>query len=343
MGHELVVVGRYDGWLKSRLDPKIKYIDSELSRNPFELKRIANLIRNEKVDVIHSHMSRAHSFGVLLKLITGVPVVATAHAHSFQVHWRLNDFVIANSQATFDYQVRVNRIPVQKMEKVFCFTALERFKHVTPLKKLIVRRQLRLTENEFLAGVVGDVAERKGHIHLIEAIPEIVKAIPNFKLVLLGRFNRSEPLVKKIRGLQLKHKIFRRVKWIGIRDNVEDFMSAFDLCVVPSLIEPLGLVALESLAAGTPVVAAATGGLKEIVEHEKTGLLVPSGDSDSLAKAIVQLAQSEPDRIRMGENGRAMVHDKFDPAKLTVEVERILQTVASKKGRSQKSGSRKVA
>lgn len=281
-------------------------------------------------------MSRAHSFGVILKLMTGVPVVATAHAHSFQVHWRLNDFVIANSQATFDYQVRVNRISTQKMEKVFCFTDLERFKHVTPLKKLIVRRQLRMTEDEFLVGMVGDVAERKGHLHLIEALPEIVKAVPNFKLVLLGRFNRSEPLVKRLRGLQLKHKVFQRVKWIGVRNNVEDFMSAFDLCVVPSLIEPLGLVALESLAAGTPVVAAATGGLKEIIDHGQTGLLVPPRDSASLAKAIIQLSQSEPDRIRMGKNGQAMVHDKFDPVKLTLKVERILQSVAAKKSRQHK-------
>lgn len=331
MGHELIVAGRHDSWLKSRIDPAINYVDSELSRNPFELRRIANLVRSAGVDVIHSHMSRAHSFGVILKLMTGVPVVATAHAHSFQVHWRLNDFVIANSQATYDYQARVNRIPAHKMEKVFCFTDLERFKHVTPLKRLIVRRQLRLKEDEFLMGMVGDVVDRKGHIHLFEALPEIIKAIPNFKLVLLGRFNRNEPLVKRLRGIQMKNEIFQRVKWIGIRDNVEDFMSAFDLCIVPSLIEPLGLVALESLAAGTPVVAAATGGLTEIVEDGKTGLLVPPRDACGLAKAIIRLANSESERIRMGENGRVMVHEKFDPHNLSSDVERILRTTALKK------------
>lgn len=331
LGHELIVVGRADSWLKLNLDPAIQYVDSELNRSPFELRRIAKLVKDQKIDVLHTHMSRGHSFGVILKLMTGVPVVATAHAHSFQVHWRFNDFVIANSQATYDYQARVNRISSHKMEKVFCFTNLERFQKVTPLKQTIVRRQLRLKGDEFLVGVVGNVTERKGHLYLFEALPKILKYIPNFKLILLGRFNRAEPLAKKLRGMQLKDKIFQRVKWIGVRDNVEDFMSAFDLCIVPSVIEPLGLVALESLAAGTPVVAAATGGLNEIVEHGKTGLLVPARDSEVLADAVIKMAGSESERIRMGEAGRKMVSERFDPAALTSDVERILQQVALRK------------
>ena len=329
LGHEIIVVGREDGWLNGQLDPSIPYVVSELKRNPFELRRIAKLVRDNNIDVIHSHMSRGHAFGVIMKLMTGVPVVATAHAHSFQVHWRLNDFVIANSQSTFDYQSRVNRVAKHKMDKVFCFTELERFKHVTPLNVTIVRRQLRLKGNEFLVGMVGDFVARKGHRYLFDALPQIVEAVPNFKLVLLGRFNRDEPIAKKLRALQLKEQLYRRVKWLGIRTNVQDFMAAFDLCVVPSIVEPLGLVALESLAAGTPVVAASTGGLPEIIEHNKNGILVPPKNSQELARAIIRLAHSPTERQQMGEQGREMVNQKFDPMELTHQVEQILQKVVS--------------
>lgn len=329
LGHEITVVGREDGWLNGELDPAIPYIVSELKRSPFELKRIAKLVREKNIDVIHTHMSRGHAFGVILRIMTGVPVVATAHAHSFQVHWKLNDFVIANSQSTFDYQRRVNRVSKQKMDKVFCFTDLERFKHVTPLDLTIVRRQLRLDGDEFLVGMVGDFVARKGHRYLFDALPRIIEAVPNFKLVLLGRFNREEPIVKKLRSLQLKEKMYRRVKWLGVRTNVQDFMAAFDLCVVPSIVEPLGLVALESLAAGTPVVAATTGGLPEIVENNKSGILVPPKNSTELADAIIRMAHSPAERERMGEYGRQMVNQRFDPIELTHQVERILQKVVS--------------
>lgn len=328
-GHQVTVVGRSDSWLKSNLAPGIAYLESDLDRRPLELKRIAKVVTEGRFDVMHTHMSRAHSFGVILKMMTRTPVVATAHAHSFQVHWRLNDFVIANSQTTYDYQLRVNRIPEHKMEKVFCFTGLQRFEQVTPLDVTRVRRQMRLKGTEFLVGVVGDFVARKGHKYLFEALPKVIKEVPNVKIVTIGRYNRGELLVKKLRAYQLNNNLLCRVKWLGCRSNVHDFMAAFDLCVVPSVIEPLGLVALEAMAAGTPVVAANTGGLSEIVEHRSNGLLVRPRDSQQLADAIIEMAKSQSARQAMGESGRQMVNEKFNPIELTRQVERILGNVSA--------------
>ena len=328
-GHEVTVLCRPDGWLQEHLDPSIQVIESELNRTPKELRRVANWIRENNIELIHSHMSRGHAFGVLMKFLTRVPVIATAHSCSWQLHWRMNDFVIANSQATYDYHRRVNRIPESKMEKVFCFTDLDRFKQVTPLNVTIVKRQMRLKGDEFLVGVVGEVLARKGHLYLFQALKEIVEAVPNFKLVLLGRFQRDESYVKRLRGIQLKHKLHRRIKWLGLRSNVQDFMAAFDLTVVPSIEEPLGLVALESLAAGTPVIAARTGGLPEIVRPNENGLLVPPKDPGQLAKAVIALANSKAERERLGESGRQMVQREFDPVGLTHEVERIFERVVA--------------
>lgn len=320
-GHEIVILCRANGWIQENIDPSIQIVESELTRSPFELRRIASWIRENDFDLIHTHMSRGHAFGVLMRMLTGVPVTATAHSCSFQIHWRMNDHVIANSQATYDYHRRVNRIPAERMEKIFCFTDLERFKHVTPLKITIVKRQMRLKGDEFLCGIVGEVVQRKGHLYLFQALEEIVKAVPNFKLVMLGRFAREEAYVKKLRSIQKKQDLLRRVKWLGLRTNVEDFMAAFDVLAVPSIEEPLGLVALEALAAGTPVVAARTGGLPEIVRPGENGILVPPKDPRQLAAAIIEMAKSADERKRLGENGRAMVQTEFDPLSLTKEVE----------------------
>jgi glycosyltransferase involved in cell wall biosynthesis len=341
-GHDVTVICRPDGWLQEHLAPPIEIVESEQNRSLTELKRIAKWIRENNIDVIHTHMSRGHAFGVLLKMMTGIPVIATAHSCSFQLHWRMNNFVIANSQATFDYHRRVNRIPARKLGKVFCFTDLERFKHVTPLAIATVRGQLRLKGDEFVLGLVGEVVERKGHLYLFQALRQIIDAIPNFKLVMLGRFRRSEAYVKRLRAIQLKQNLHRCVKWLGLRSNVQDFMATFDLTVVPSIEEPLGLVALESLAAGTPVVAARTGGLPEIVRHGENGLLVPPKNPDELARAIIKLARSAEERKRLGETGRDMIHQEFDPVSLTLEVEKIFETVVAN-SRPRQAAGRKIA
>ena len=93
--------------------------------------------------------------------------------------------------------------------------------------------------------------------------------------------------------------------------------------------EPLGLVAVESLAAGTPVVASRTGGLPEIVEHEVTGLLVPRGEPRPLARAIVRAACSPQWSLAMAQRGQERVLELFDPDRLTQDVEATYQQVTS--------------
>lgn len=329
-GHELTVLCRPNGWLQENLDPRIEIFESEQNRSTFELGRVARWIRQQRFDVMHTHMSRAHLFGVLMKMMTKVPVVATAHQCSLQLHWRLNDRVIANSHSTAEYQRRVNRVPADRLSTIYCFTNLDRFKNIKPLDVKVVRRQMRLKGDEFLVGTVGDVIARKGQRYLFEAMSRIIQEVPNFKLVLLGRFRRDEAYVRQLRGMQKRHQLFTRVKWLGLRTNVQDFMSAFDLCVVPSVQEPLGLVALEAMAAGTPVVASETGGLPEIVKHGVNGLLVPPKDPAKLADAIIEMASDRDRRIEMGRQGREMVDQRFDPNVLARSVESVFQSLTRK-------------
>jgi glycosyltransferase involved in cell wall biosynthesis len=326
-GHSVTVVSREGSWLSQNLNSAIRVNSNHMDRKLKTLKQFANWIRREQFDVIHTHMSRAHSFGVLMKWMTGVPVVATAHNCTFQLHWRMNDFVLANSQSTFDQMQRINRVPVDRLKKVYCFTDLQKFRDVSPQNVTRVKRQMRLTGKEFLVGVVGEVIPRKGQLHLFEALKQVVAQVPNLKLVLIGRFHRNEAYIKKMRAIQIKDELFTRVKWLGYRYNIQDFMHAFDLCVVPSLQEPLGLVALESFAAGTPVVATEVGGLPEIVQHENNGLLVPPANPKALAQSIIRMAKDKKMREQFGNEGLKTVVNHFDPAKLARDVEAVYRQV----------------
>lgn len=327
-GHEVTVLCRSNGWMEEQSIPGVKIFHSEMNRSPKEIGRIRDWARAEKFDLLHSHMTRAHAFGVLLKMATGIPVIATAHNRSLQLHWTFNDFVIANSEATCRYQQSINRVSANKLKTVYCFTDLERFNTITTRCKRRATRQLQNTQDDFLVGLVGEVVARKGHLYLFRALKRLCDEIPNFRLALLGRFNRDEAYVKKLRSILIKNGLYRRVKWCGLRSNIQDFMSAFEITVVPSVEEPLGLVALESLAAGTPVVAANTGGLPEIVHHQKSGLIVPPKNPDALADAIIELAKDPARREEMGQYGKQFVFQEFDPVRLTDQVEEIYRTIA---------------
>ena len=109
-GHRVSLMLRQNACLLDQPIEGVQTVVSEMSRSPFEIARMVKWVKENKIDVIHTHMTRAHGFGVLLKAFTGVPVVATAHSCSFQLHWPWNNFVIANSNATMEFHQRVNRV-----------------------------------------------------------------------------------------------------------------------------------------------------------------------------------------------------------------------------------------
>lgn len=324
-GHQVTVICKPSSWVKSNIDQsKVRTIESSLNRFPLgELKRVAKLVRDEPIDLIHTHMTRGQNFGIALKLMTGVPVVATAHNRHFELHYNFNDFVIANSSSTFDYHRRVNMVPEKRMKTIFCCSDFERLNQVPEAAVTSLREQLTSSSEDILIGLIGEIATRKGHKYLIQALPKIIERVPNAKIVFVGRFGRKQPHVRKLRKFILNNGLAGRVKWLGRKSNVAEYLTAFDITVMPSIEEPLGLVAIESLMAGTPVVASATGGLVEIVQPNKNGLLVPPCDSTALADAVIKLAVDSELRNRLGSQGRQSVRDKFAPQTLIDQVEEV--------------------
>ena len=328
-GHQVSLLCRTDSWLlEQEYEPGVHLFESDMRRLPTrDLRQAARWAKSNQVDLIHTHMTRGHSFGVLLRMMTGIPVVATAHCTSFQLHWRFNDFVIANSESTELFQRRVNRVSAAKMKTVYCCSELERFSNPSLQQVRGARHIMGVQANEPLIGIVGAVCPGKGHDCLFEALPEIMSQVPDLKLAVLGGVRRSIPFTLELRRLLLEHNLQNRVEWLGIHNHVEAFMSLFDLTVVPSTEETLGLVAIESLAAGTPVVATNTGGLPEIVKHEETGLLVPVGDADALAAAVLKCIGDKDLRRQLGETGQQYVLERFSPDGLVSEIESIYDQV----------------
>jgi len=153
---------------------------------------------------------------------------------------------------------------------------------------------------------VGRLSEEKGHRHLIQAMPAVLRTLPNARLVLVG----YGALEGELRGRASSLGLDGAVTFAGERDSAE-MLPSFDLFVQPSLYESQGLALLEAMAAGVPSIATDVGGVADVVRHGETGLLVGPADPDALAGAIVRLAES-PDLAReLSQRAARHVRDHF--------------------------------
>jgi glycosyltransferase involved in cell wall biosynthesis len=311
-GHAVTLVCLPGAWIGSQAaGAGIEVVHSDLHRWPTdELRRIAQLARQRKIDVIHTHMSRSNFFGVLLRWFSGVPSVATAHARHIQLHWMFNDRVIAVSEATRRYQRVHNFVRAGRIETICSFVDYPRLAAVPSEARQRVRQSLGIGDETPLLGIVGDVIPRKGLIYLVRALPQILAAVPETRLLVVGREERGV-YAGRVRAAAEQCGVGDAILWTGYLDDVDEVTAALDLYVLPSLEETLGMSILEAMALGLPVVASAVGGIPECVVAGETGLLVPPARSEPLARAILELLADPARRRRLGEAGRRRVQARF--------------------------------
>lgn len=175
-------------------------------------------------------------------------------------------------------------------------------------------------------GVVGRLSPEKGHRVLLEAMPRILRARPGARLAVVGAGPEEARLRRRVRALGLE----RAVDFRGFRADVRPELERLDALFVPSLREALGLVVLEGLAAGLPVVAARTGGIPELVEEGETGLLVEPGSPGALAEAFERLVADPQAAAAMGERARrARVFERARPERVAARTARLYERVVA--------------
>jgi glycosyltransferase involved in cell wall biosynthesis len=322
-GHEVTMLCHGGSWLAQQLasDP-IEVLASDLHRWPTdELRRISAVIGDRSIDVVHTHMSRAHAFGVLLRWFAKVPSVATAQSRHIQLHWMFNDYVVAACDATRRYHRRHNLVRAARIETIHNFIDHRRILEVPQASRDAMRNELGLNDSAKLIGVVGHIIPRKGLIHLVNALPAILAAEPNTLLLAVGF--QDKYYLAKVQAAAENLGVTSSIIWLGHREDVADVLSILDLYVLPSLEESLPLTILEAMATGLPVVATNVGGIPECVQAGVTGTLVPPGDSQSLARAVIALLGDTGQRHRYGQAGRLRAIEHFSLERHAQKIEAV--------------------
>lgn len=170
---------------------------------------------------------------------------------------------------------------------------------------------------------VAELHERKGLHYLIQAIPELLEKEKNFKVVIAG----SGPQQSELEKLADQMKIKKYVEFLGFRKNIPHLMAASDIFVLPSEKEAFGLVLLEAQAAKLPIVATKVGGIPEIIEHKKNGLLVPPHHPEKLAGEILKFFNDDVRTKNYTEEGYKTLKENFDAKMMAKNTEEIYDRV----------------
>jgi glycosyltransferase involved in cell wall biosynthesis len=307
---------------------KLTHVDAALS--------FARVLRESQVDILHSHLFRASLLSSPIARLCGIPgIIETPHCREeWRRGWlksrffvdrfvgRFVDRYIAVSEANRRYLIEEKGLPAEKIVVIHNGSDLGRF-DPSARPPAGLRSSLGLDKDDPVLLVLARLEPQKGHGVLLDAMPAILREFPRARLICVGEGLLRPALEEQAARLGLSES----VRFVGYRANVGDWLALADLTVLPSFYEGLPLVAIESLAAGKPVVATAVDGTPEVVVDGETGLTVPPGDARALARAICHLLGDANARCRLGSAGRRWAEKEFSARVQITSTENLYQQV----------------
>jgi glycosyltransferase involved in cell wall biosynthesis len=287
-----------------------------------------NVIIGEGVDLIHVNGPRDHWAMATANLLSKkkVPLVRTRHntkpvRNNFLnrlQNQRLTNQTISPCQYVKDMYADSSVFKNCPIAVIHQGVELQEFSPTAPNEN--VRRELGVSEDDLVIGIVGRLDWDKGHKYLFEAVAPLIHGeFPNLKVVAVG-FGKEH---KNLRALCEKLNIAGSVIFLGQRTDVQEVISVFDLAAHPSIgVDTSSYAMKEMMAMEKPIVSSSYGGLKEIAEDGVTGYVIPPRNSNVLRYRIAELCRSRDLRERMGKAARKKVEREFTA---TVSVEKTLQ------------------
>lgn len=281
------------------------------------LFRLVCYIKQNKIDLVHGVLNMGSLFGGVAAKLTGCPVVCSPIRNAkdkSRVEKQLkrflaivSDIFVSNSHAGF-----ANRFTVMHSYFRVIYNGVDFSRFVDKGKNYSsLKSELGVGGFDYLVGMVGSLSATKDQGTLLSAAPRILEKLPGVGFLFVGDGPKRFALENRAKKLGIDH----RVVFAGSRDDVDDLYKLMDVCVLMTaaryVLEGIPNVVVEAMASGIPVVASAGGGTLEVVEHGKTGILVPPYDYLRTADAIIDLLVNQDQARLLAAEARTRVHIKF--------------------------------
>lgn len=261
--------------------------------------KITSMVRQEQVNVIVGWMTKAHLYGGFAAILAGLPSLWYHLAVPSNKFWmdQIATLLPACGIVTLckvGQEAQKQIWPHRLTQLVYPGVAIDRFNPSNMPTPQQMRHKLGLPLDGPLIGIVGRLQRWKGMHVLINAMPKVLQKYPNAHCVVVGGRHNLEPdyvdyLENQIKVMELGEKVIL----CGLQHNVAEWIQAIDIFVHASYNEPFGIVIIEAMALGKPVVAGNLGGPTEIITPSLDGILTPYGDENTLADAILHYLNNQ--------------------------------------------------
>ena len=327
-------------WTSKYPYPVIDLQSWQNGANPFKnglrlfrgLIRLWRLLRREKVNIIETFTPDSNLLGLVIARLAGVPVrIASHHGvienrsrwlmrfHGLLVNRGFADTLVAVSE-------RVQRIAVEedgvKPEKVaLILNGIEPLKPFLPTSKYRAQLQaeLKIASSQYIVLSVGRVTSQKGHIYLLEAIPDILEHFPDTVFLIAG----EGPLRKSLHEESIRMGVVNNIHFLGSRSDIPELLSIADIFVLPSLSEGMPIALLEAMSMAVPVIASNLDQISAFVKHEQQGILVEPKDVVALSESIMRLLENKNLRENLGSAGQILVRDCYTADQMCRQYEQL--------------------
>jgi glycosyltransferase involved in cell wall biosynthesis len=303
-------------------------------KNPVSVLNLISLINRERPDIINTHSSSdswvttiAAQLSTLRPKVIRTRHLSTPISRSFLsrlIYDILPDVIITTGEEIRQRMIHDNRFNAFRIFSIPTGIDLKRFNPENvkpslnpPIPPFTKGGQGGLRDG-FSIGMIGVLRSWKGHRFFIEAIPEILEKIPDAYFYIVGDGPQYENIKNLISEQAFKNKIFM----LGYREDIPEVMVSLDLIVHPSYAnEGVPQSILQAMAMEKPVIASDTGAIKEVVIHEKTGLLIPTKNPNEIAVKVIEIYKNPKLAAGFGKEGRSLVEESYSMDKMLDKIE----------------------
>jgi glycosyltransferase involved in cell wall biosynthesis len=287
---------------ESRLDPRLVF-------------RLANFIRQSKIQILHCHEYKSNFYGLLAGRLADVKVVSTCHGWIGRTRaLRFYKAVDLKFLKRMNLVIPVSR-PIQeellkagiRRRRILLVENGVDTNRFTPGQEIKLRQSLGIGKKTLVVGSVGRLSQEKGHRILLEAFKKLQSERDNIRLVIIG----DGPLRQELEQMSSDLGLSNAVVFTGQVNDAASYYRVFDIFVLPSFTEGLPLALLEAMSTAKPVVASSVGGIPAIFSKAPIGRLVTPGNPDHLAAALSELISDHPEREKCGIQARHLAFSEY--------------------------------
>ena len=339
-GYKVSLICKPEAEIIKHVDNNIDVLPLRIAGDfdPITISHMVKIYKKRKIDIVVSNVGKDIRLGGLAaKFVSGVSIIALHQVdrkikNNLRYRFTYNslaDTIIVNSFATKNTLLKSTPWLLDKKIKVVHHGIdLNKF---SELNTIDLREQLGLSENDFIIGFVGRLSIQKGIKYMLDAFRMVAEKLKSVHLAIAG----TGELEGMVKDFIAKFNLEKRIHLLGFRNDIPELMKIFDIFLLPSLWEGFGIVLIEAMASGKPIVATNASSIPEIVENGRNGILVTPENAEAISDALKKLISEPLLRIKFVKEGLKIVQEKFTIDRMINDYEKIFHELLNLKKQDQ--------